>query len=373
MRRIMIWCLLTEKRLLKKISYLAVLLLVPVLVLAMRQGASQESGMVTIGLYTPDEAGSLSDQVLRRLSEEKSVLRYLRYETEEEAIRALESQKVDAVWILPEHLELELEKMAKRGVVTPVATVVEREDDIALTFTREVLCSRIYPEYTYQVYREFVRQKVGDDAPEEAELLERYERLQWKGSIFQAQYLDGSGEIEESYFLAPIRGLLAIWLMLTGFAAILYHKKDELCGVYDGIPCRKRLLYSFGLQAVVLCNGGVIFLIACGILGVLGPIWRELGLLALFLLMISVFCNLIGLLIGRIEGIGILIPVMTLLMIAFCPIFLSIRAIPWLQSLLPPYLYLGALRGTGRLPWMAVYVGAGALLCLVVNRLKYGK
>ncbi len=367
----MVWCLLTEKRLLKKISYVAVLLIVPFLVFGLRQAASQEAGMVTIGLYTPAEEGSLSDALLDRFMEEKSVLRFLRYETEDEAIKALTGKTVDAVWILPEDLEGELVKLAEKGTVKPVARVVEREDDVTLTFTREVLCSRIFPELAYQTYVEYVNRKIDGNVPEKEELLERFERIQRTGNLFQAEYLDGTEDTGENYFMAPIRGLLAIWLVLSGFAGILYQKQDETNGLFDAIPGRKRILYSFGLQAVVLFNGGVIYLTACKILGVLDHFGRELMLLLLLLVMIAFFCNVIGLLVKRMEGIGVLIPVMTLLMIAFCPIFINLRKYGALQSLLPPYLYLKALHGVGYLKYMGIYVVAGFFACVLLNQIKY--
>ena len=369
----MVWCLLTEKRLLKKISYIAVLLILPILVLGLQRGSTEEAGMVSIGLYTPAKEGSLSDKVIQRFLTEKSVLRFYRFEGEEEALQALYSQKVDAVWILPENLEADLERLAKRGALKPIVRVVEREDDIALTFTREVLCSKIFPEYVYAVYREHLVKRLGEDVPSEEELLAAYDRRRWKGNLFQATYMDGSEGTTESYFLAPIRGLLVIWLVLAGFAAVLYQKMDESRGVYDGIPGRKKIRYALGLQAVVLFNGGLIYLVACKILGVFTSLGWELLLLLLLQIMIALFCTSIGLLVDRIEAIGIMIPIMTLLMVALCPIFINIRRFWMLQSLMPPYLYLKALHGSSYLKFMLLYLLGGIVVCMTLNRIKYRK
>ena len=370
MRRLFVWCLLTEKRLMKKISYVAMLLVMPILVLGLRQGAREEAGMVTIGLYAPAEEGSLSRELIRQFMEEKSVLRYLHYETEEEALRALEARKVDAVWIFPEHLERELERLAEKKRIQPVARVVEREDDVALVFTREVLCSRIFPEFVYRVYQSYVKEHMGENVLTEEEFRAHYLKTLWQGNLFKAQFLDGKEETMDNYVLAPVRGLLAIWLVISGLAGILYHKMDELQGTYDGIPGRKRLRYSFGLQTVVLINGGLIYLIACRILGVFTSLGRELLLLALFLLYIACFCNLLGLLIKRLEGIGVLIPVLTLLMMAFCPIFLNVRKFWMVQAILPPYLYLKAMHGEGYVLPMVLYAVCGIALCGVGNWIR---
>ena len=354
-----------------KISYIAVLLILPILVLGLQRGAKEEAGMVSVGLYTADEEGSLSDQVIQKLLTGKSVIRFQRYAGEEEALDALMAQKVDAVWILPEDLEKELERMAQKKSLRPIVRVIEREDDISLTFTREVLCSKIFPEFVYEVYLEHLTRRLGDKLPSKEELDAIYDRLHWKGNLFQPQYMDGTDGSGQSYFLAPIRGLLVIWLVLAGFAAILYQKMDESHGVYDGIPGRKRLQYAFGLQAVVLFNGGIIYLIACKIMDVFSNIWWELLLLLLLQGMIALFCNVIGLLINRLTAIGILIPIVTILMVAFCPIFINLRKLWILQSLMPPYLYLKALHGSSYLKFMFLYLIGGTVICVVLNRIKY--
>lgn len=375
MKRKLSWCLLTEKRLIKKLSYLVVLLMVPFLVWGLQRHATDEAGMVSIGLVTEAKAGSLSDKVIARFMSEKGILRYVRFETEEEALNALSGARVDALWIFPEHLEEDLMKLAQKRRIKPVVRVLEREDNVALVFTREILCSRIYPELMYDAYVDYVQEHMEERASkEEAVLLskehlqETYESILWKGSLFQAKTPEaGREEVNENYFLAPLRGLLALWLVLAGFAALLYHKIDERNGVYDATPVKKRLFFSFGLQGVVLMNCGIIYLVACGILGVLQDLGRELLCLALLLIGIAGFCNLIGEVVKRVETIGIMIPFLILVMLVACPIFIDLRNLGAARCVLPPYLYLKAIYSDAYLPFMIGYDVCVLLLCLILN------
>lgn len=370
MRHVLVWCLLTEKRLLKKVSYIVVLLIVPVLVWGLRQGAKEEAGMLSIGLYTPAAAGTLSDQVIDRCMTEKSVIRYFRYNTEEEALEALKGKLVDAVWILPEDLESDLGRNVKKKRVKPVVRVVEREDDISLIFSREVLCSRIFPEFVYEAYVDYVKEHMGEEVMTEEELREIYDGIMWKGSLLQPESNGIELEEEDNYVMAPVRGLLSIWMVIAGMAALLYHKTDENNGVYDRISRRKRLTYSFALQAVVLVNASLIYLITCKILNVFVNPGREILSLFLFAAYVAVFCNLLGLLINKVEGIGIMIPILVLAMIALCPIFINLRKFWLLQSLLPPYLYLGGIYASGYLlPLFGLSVG-GLVICVLLNMIK---
>ena len=104
MNRTFIWCLLSEKRLLKKISYVVVLLMVPLFVLTMKRLSEEEAGILNIGLYSEDVEGSLSDQIIERLLTEESIFRFMQFDSEEQAVKALRERKVDAVWIFPEKL-----------------------------------------------------------------------------------------------------------------------------------------------------------------------------------------------------------------------------------------------------------------------------
>ncbi len=369
MRRGLIWWYLTEKRLFKKPGYLLVLLMVPVLAWAMGRQAGQEAGMVTIGLCC-EEQGGLSEEILERMISEESILRYLRFDTEQEAVQAVKNGSVSAAWIFPERLEEKLAKMAEKGRITPVIRVVEREDDISLVFCREVLCSQVYPSLAYLTYEGFVDSKLGADG--NVELTEEmfrdfYQSVQVGDDLFVPVYLEGTADSGEHYLTAPLRGLLSIWLVVSGMAAVLYYKRDEDLGVLDFVPAGRRIKYAFGLQAVVLGNGGIVFLMACGALEILENWRQELVSLLLLLGCIACFCVLLGVLIPKIEGIGLLIPILVILMVVLCPVFLQIR-LPWgIQGVLPPYYYLHALYAPGYRRHMLIYFLIGAFACLSVN------
>lgn len=362
------WWYLTEKRLFKKPGYLLVLLLVPLLTVGMRMGSKEEAGMVTVGLCC-EEQGGLSEEIIEDMMNQPSVLRFLKYDTEEAAIRAVEAGKVSAAWIFPAKLDEKLNKMAERGRISSVIRVVEREDDISLVFTREVLCSFVYPQLAYRAYESFTGKHLEEDISKE-ELRDFYRSVFVGTNLFQAVYVDGAEDGEDHYLLAPVRGMLAIWLVVSGLAAVLFYKRDERLGVYDAVPVRRRIRYAFGLQTVVLFNGGVIYLAACRLLGVLGSLWRECLMLFLFLGCIACFCVLLGLLFSRMESIGVLIPVFVIAMVVGCPVFLKLR-LPWPVRLLPPYYYLNSLHSSQDLANMMIYLCVGMAVCFLENRLKY--
>ena len=373
MNRIIVRCFLTEKRLFRKISFIIVLLMIPVLVAGLKNRADEESGLVRIGLYTPDEEGSFSDEIIDRFLEDESVFLYSEYESEEEGIAALEECVIDALWILPEDLDALLLELADKNRIRPVIRVIEREDDVALIFTREILCSKVFPRFAYDAYTDYVSDHIGADAPDDETLRMVYDSICRKGNLFAPGVLgkDVSEALEEeTYFTAPMRGLLAIWMVLAGFAALMYYKNDEEKGVHDMVPVSRRLYGAFALQAVVLTDCGIIYLIACGILGILTDPVREITYLILFAGCISVFCNILGLLINDLRGIGMLVPFAILLMIVLCPVFFDLRSAGAVRGILPPFYYLKALYDPGYLMNMVIYLAAGSFACVMLNLAK---
>ena len=354
--------ILTEKRLFKKPGYLLVLLLVPILAWGLRIAARQEAGMVTIGLCC-EEKGGLSEEIIRSMMEEDSIIRYQFYDSEAQAVRAVESAAVDAAWIFPEELDREFEKMAKKGRITPVVRVIEREDDISLIFTREVLCSRLFPKLAYEAYRDFVKKNLSVEITDE-ELLDFYRQLELNDNLFESRHLDGEVDTQDNYLLSPVRGLLAIWLVVCGLAAVLFYQKDLAEGVYDAASPKKKLLFAILLEAIVLMNGGIIYLMTLGLMGYAGSLGKEGLHLLLLLSCTAVFSLLCGMILQRMERVGVLIPILVVLMVVACPIFFQIRLPRGLQGILPPYYYLLSLHNGMALWYMVVYafVGTGLLL-----------
>ena len=373
MRHAFIRLLLTEKRLFRKISFILVLLMMPLLIAGLSHKADEEAGIISIGIYSEGPENSLSRKVTEGFLEEDSILRYIRFDSEEEAVKALSESRIDAVWIFPADMEERLSALSGKERTGPVVRVIEREDDVALVFTREVLCSRIFPHFIYDTYVEFVRDNLGRDALSEEELKSLYDSLLWKGNLFHGDGSSAEAAEHDSYLLAPMRGVIAVWMVLAGMAALLYYKSDIRNGLYDTVPARKRIWYSFGLQAVVLANCGLMGLCAFGILGIFTEPLQEILSMALYIICISVFCNLLGLFADSMESTGVMIPFVIIVMIVLCPVFVDLRQFESIRTFLPAAQYLNAVYGQRSLLHMCIYALLGSALCIPVNLIRNRK
>ncbi len=343
LKKIVTWCFLTEKRLFKKISYVLMILVLPLLMAGMRTGVSDGSAVMTVAVGTDGAAGSFAARLVSDIAEDDALLKFIMPGGEEECLSAVSSGKADVAWIIHENIEEELEDIAKRGKLKPVADLIVREKDMAVGFVKEVFESRIFPEFIHKVYLDSVNSISGvdidiGDIPEKA-----FSSQMMKALTFEPEYIDGTKAEDEGLLLTPLRGMLAIWLVMNGFAAMIYFKRDSEFGTYDMVPLRRRYKYMFGTEAVVLFNASLIYIFAVSVLGMVTNLLYELPVLALFTLCIAGFAGLVGSLARRASALGVVIPVLTVLMIVLCPIFVDIKGFEAVRAIMPPYMYLMAL------------------------------
>ncbi|MBP5159890.1 MAG: ABC transporter permease [Lachnospiraceae bacterium] len=344
------------------------LLLLPLLMAGMKSGASEGAGILTVAVGTDGAEGSLARRLAGEIADKSSLLGFIVKDSEEECIKAVSSGEADAAWILHADMEGELKEIAEKGKLKPVARLAVRENDLALGFVKEVFEGRIFPSFIHEVYINYLKNfpegdLSGSGYPEEAFASQMRHAL-----TFEPEYLDGAKSEDEGLLLTPLRGMLAIWLVMNGFAAMMYFKRDTELGAYDMVPLSKRPRYMFGTEAIVLANAGLVYIIALAVLGTLTNIGYELLTLLVFLACIAGFSALTGLLFSKASSLGVAVPALVFLMIVFCPIFVDIKGLEGLRLVMPPYMYLRAVHDSVYTLYLAGYAAVLAVIALLAGR-----
>lgn len=363
---------LLNKRLFKKYSFLLILCLVSIMVGTMNIMSREESGIVSIALCLENPEEELPAGIIDKLLEKNSAFRYIFCDDEEAARKLVTDYEVDTAWIFSKSFKEDLRNAAADKRCEPVVIVVQREDNVPLRFSRQILVSQIYSDFSYMIYEDFIRDdmELGDVSDEELEA--SYKKMFVEGNLFQMEYLDGEKEetTDYNYLLTPLRGILAIWFVLCGFAASMYFMQDERNGVFSRVALKSRLWTSFGMHAVILSDGAAVLLIALKLSGSFTSWQRELLLIFLFAGCTLVFCNLVRLLCHTPERLGVCIPILLIGMLVMCPVFINSRGFGILPYLLPPYYYLKSIHSTYYLYGMMVYIGWMFVLCVLVSEWK---
>lgn len=373
-RKVILYYVLLSKRFLKKLSFILLLCAIPVLALCLRNISEQDSGMIRIALCMEDPEDETVRELVEKLTNADSVMRCFPVEEEATARKMVERGDVDAAWIFQKDFVGRINEMVSNGMRGdgPIL-VVEQEDNIVLQLARIKLFGVLYPSLSYALFQDFAYSDLGVEATEE-ELRSYYELFEEKDDLFQFAY-SGAKEnpvAQSNYMTAPLRGMLAILIMLCGFAADMFFLQDEAGGVLDAFSMRTRRRSVYIYQLAAMVPAAVAVLTALFLLGDFTGAAGELLLMIWYLADCMVFCNLVRCLCGTTGCLGAGIPILTLGMLVICPVFFNLRQLRAIQYFLPPYYYLSAAHmgsGSHEITAMALFAVIGAVMNILAEKI----
>ena len=371
MKRFFLWFALLNKRLARRVSFWLILAAVPLLVLALGLLAEQDSGVATVAIYCADKTDPAAAAALQRLTGQKSVLRCVLCTSEREARSLVASSRADAAWILPEALSERIDAYATGGEEPVVRIYTREENGVLQSLTRERLYAALYPELAYSVYSHYILDTLKPrTAPTEAELDTYYHSVAHDDGVIQFSTVDGAAADDASYLVMPVRGLLALLVMMAALASALYYLHDMRSDSFVWLSRRRKRLLPYGCHLIPTLDTAVVMVAALFLAG-LGTTWyRELALMALYTLACVGFAELMRQLLGDTARLGVAIPILVLAMLALSPIFFDLHGLRALQLLFPPFYYLNGVHEPMYLALLAGYALAAFALSYTLGRVR---
>lgn len=369
LRKIGIWYLLLNKRLLFRPAFWLLMVALPVLAFGLLSISGQESGVLKIAVCAPGTAGQ---EIITSLRAEDSVVLFTETEDRASAVELVSTGSVDAAWVLPEALEEKIDGYVKHG--KPVAEIFEREESTALRLTSEKLYKALFPSVSYAMYRNYMEQlDLKNNSP--VQLRQYYDAVKINGSLLHFSDADGMNpsraEKGGSYLLSPLRGMMAVWLIFAGFAAVVFFRQDVRAGRFVWISAAARPYLGLLYQLVILLDAGAAMLAALYISGLSGGMERELPALCFLLAASLGFSNLFCRLCGNIRVLSAVLPAILVLLIAGAPIFVDL-GIPYLRQALPVFYYLNLVHRSEFSAVCLMYLAGLAVLNAVALIRPYG-
>ncbi len=357
---VLIWGWMLCKRLWKKATFLLILGLIPLLVFGFGILAEAQSGFVTVVLAAEDASDPLANAMTDRLLQERGLMRFVSCNSPAEAETLVRNGTVDGAWIFPADLQKRVEDFFDSSYRRkPLAVVLERESTVPLRLAREKLSGVLFECCSQQMFLDSVRahspeaQEWSDEA-----LLEFYRNAFTPAShLFDFSLVGGGApaEGETNYLMSPLRGLLAVVIVLAGFATAMYYVQDHRIGLFSWVSCRRLPYVELGYQTVSVLTVGIVCLLALMFSGLCGPLLREILVLLLYVVCVSVFSCLMRVLCRSLIGLGAVMPPAVVLMIALCPVFFELTGVFSVNLLLPPTYYINALYSNLYLGLMVAY------------------
>lgn len=373
MKQYLKWLWFLNKRLYKKATFAALLLLIPLLTLFFSLFARQNSGFVHIALATDGE-DPVAQAVIDELMESSEFIRFTRCATTEEAARMVRRGEADGAWLFPADLQERIGAFSTTSSRwAPALTVVEREETIPLRLSHEKLSCTLYKYCSRALYVDFVRGALPElDGVAEDELLTYYDDFRVDISLFEYESANSSGEMVKTngYLLAPVRGLLSVVVVLAGLAAALFFMRDEQKGSYSFLPYSKKPLMAFACGFIAVLNLAVVMLLSLYASGLgISPL-REVGALLLFAVSGCLFGMLLQQITGSIRVMCALLPLLAVVMIAVCPVFFNLESLESLRLFFPPTYYIRAVYRNEYFLYTALYCLGMAVLYALLRLLR---
>ena len=341
LKRLCLWYGILTKRVLKQKVYLAILLLIPVSVFAIRLMPQSGGGLLTVALarLSDDE---FSVGTADRLLNSKSVINYIVCDTEDEAVSYVRSGKCDTAWIFKEDAGVQAAKFAKGRSTEGAVTVIERENSALLGLARECLYVAMIPYVAYGAYSDFLQDMSEDGVLPESELKKYYESNVKTTSLVDYYYFDGTKKESAGLLTAPVRGLLSLIILLSALASCMIACREEQAGIFEHLRGKKRAFVPVFCHVTAIVPTALASLAALYFSGLWAGFLTEISAMALYVLALAAFCELLRIICRSEVTLGAVIPILMTVMTFLCPIFISVNFIRLPQYMLPPFYYLNA-------------------------------
>ena len=364
------WCFVLAKRLLRKPSFLLILLLIPALSLALficDEGSGGE--LVKVVLCRRNTEDQLSTSVCESLMKNNSIIGFTLCDDESTAVEMVSNGDVDAAWIFSEDATEQTERFAKGRSGTAV-TIIERESNVFMSLSHEKLFLSLFPSLSYNVYTSTIKEAGKGQEIDEAVLDEYYDHRSEDLKIVDVSYISGESVDTDSIITSPVRGLLSVFILLGGMAASIYYAEDSKRGVFTWISPG---ITPFVKSACVFIP--MVFLAAAALVSAfltgfaVSPLY-EILMMAVFVAASAGFCTLIRLICKRAEYISIASLIIMLATLALCPIFFNTSRMKYLSYLLPSYHYLSSVHNKRSFIVMLIYTAAVWAAVIVIEIIK---
>jgi len=356
MRRIAKWFFLLSKRLYKKLSFVLVLVLIPLCVLVFWLTAQQDSGFLHI-VVAQGNNNTGTPSIITALQNSSEMIRFTQVESPEAAVEAVKRAQADEAWIFPEDPEAASQEWVK-GKRDYVVSVVTKEYNTTLQLGREKISQVLYQSCAKAYYLEYIRSELSQlDGFTDEELIGYFDRVEVDDDFFSHSESANQGNTAQktNYLTSPIRGLLGILILLCGMAATMYYMQDEAAGTFAYVRENNRGLVALGCVTTAAVNVSVVALISLYLTSLAGGFLQELGTLLLYAFSCGIFGLLLKQIFTQIRRYAAILPLLTVVMLGICPVFVDFRRLRLFQLLFPPTYYVNVMYDKTYLVYMLLF------------------
>lgn len=363
-----VWFFLSCKRYLRKVSFLLILLVLPAAIFFVR-GLEEKEGQevrIAVCVETADSDGTdgktalLEEELLEALTKQEGdeedadgsgLFRFYECGSEEEVKAQVASRQAECGYVFSGNLREKLDegdyKRCIRVYSAPSTVLADLSTEVVFAALMKLYDREIFLDYVMEA--QVLRDSGGESGwggeafdggmePGGAEGLETlagelYDKWLASGSTFRFAYryqnrggqgLDSEGGTEAAGVF-PVRGIVAVYLLLVGMYSAVMLGYDEEKGLFLPLSSGRRLVCRMAVLAAPVFLAALSALGALRTGGCFGDLAREFGVMGVYVLAVCGFSYGLKIICRRPQVVCCLIPLVLVGSLVFSPVFVDIR------------------------------------------------
>jgi len=370
MKKTLVRFRLLVKRLFKRPSFLFMLLMVPLFVVLLKSQENENGpSLMTVGIYLEDNADFDANYFVENTLRPDSAITFVQYNDKDVMIEDLKRSVIYEAVVVPCDFGDAVDNYINfREVDNPIDIYI-RESGVSHNLVRETIQSKFFPILAYRLTEDYAKRNLNVTFTDE-ELEKLYSENIPEADLFVMAYADGTIADEEyDIVLMPLRGILAVWLVICSLAAAMYYVYDERNGLFTWWNSKSAVLRSLLYHFSVMIPSIIAFLLGlCFSSLMVNPI-REIGVALLYSLLLVALANIIRIVLNSIKRIGVIIPLVILLSVALAPVFADV-SFGFLNQIIPTYHYLKSTHDGSFVISMFIYTIIAIVSWIVLEKLN---
>lgn len=366
-----VWFFFSCKRYLRKVSFLLILLVLPAVTFLVRRLEKEEGQEVRIavcaeaaeehrtGAEIPLEMELAESLMKGENAGEGGLFHFYICQDEEQVKNQVASGQAECGYVISGDLRRRLDeqdyKRCIRVYSAPSTVLADLSTEVVFAALMKLYGREIFLDYVMKagIVQEVLQDAgvwTGNDGGIEAAAGELYDKWLNNGSTFRFDYhyrkQAGKGESEETKTVRvfPVRGIVAVYLLLAGLYSAVMLGCDERKGMFVPLSPVRRFICRLAVL------GAPVFLAALSAFGALKtggcleePV-REMTVMGLYVLAVCIFSYILKTVCKTPWALCSLIPMFLVGSLIFAPVFVDIRQFfpewGWIEKLFLPSYYL---------------------------------
>ena len=338
------------KRLIKNPAFICMIIIMPLLITMFNKVDTKEEKRILVGIY--HEEGDLSKLICENLKDKDGYIKFLVYDNKAEMIEAVETKKLECAYIFPIDFKERLDNYKIKRCIT----CIESPSTILSSISDEVVFAGIIREYGRNIAVDFAKENnivVGDGTNNNEDITKNYERFNTPGKTFSIDYkyieTDGvnSEEIKDKTTTYAIHGIVSVLILISGLFGAVKWFEDEKRGLYSSFNSEAKVMIGFIsilAPTVLMALSGIATIYLSNTYTYMSREFIDMGL---YVLLVCGFSYLLKLIVKSGTDICVILPVVTIGSLIFCPVFIDISNfilfISWINKLFPTFYYLNGM------------------------------